>query len=110
LVHSFLIKCVSTIYPYPSSLQSYILLLRLLALRPLLLHPLTSRRLPRQLLNLAVPIALRIAVLARSFHRVDAVGFVGLRGDVPGFGAGDCADGGLCGKWLLVYEGEWLEE
>ena len=39
--------------------------------------------------------ALRVALLARGFHYVDAVGFVGLCGDVPGFGAGGCGDCGL---------------
>ena len=75
--------------------MSFLPVLLLLALRTLLLHPLTPSGFARQLLNLAISIALRIAVLARGFHRVDAVGFVGFCGDVPGFGAGDCADCGL---------------
>lgn len=67
----------------------------LLALSTLLLHPLTPRRLARQLFNFAVSVALRVALLARGFHRVDTGGLVSFRGGVPGFGAGDCADCGL---------------
>lgn len=77
----------------PSFSSTTILLL--LTLRTLLLHPLAPRRLARQLLDLAVSVALRVALLARGFHRVDAGGLVGFRGGVPGFGAGDCADCGL---------------
>lgn len=83
----------------------------LLALSTLLLHPLTPRRLARQLLNFAISVALRVALLARGFHRVDTGGLVGFRGGVPGFGAGDCADCGLL-RWWLVYEGigKWMGE
>lgn len=67
----------------------------LLALSALLLHALTPRRLASQLLDLAVSVTLRVALLARGFHRIDAGGFVGFRGGVPGFRAGDGADCGL---------------
>ena len=60
---------------YPPCCQSDFVLL--LALSTLLLHPLAPRRFARQLLDLAVPVALRVALLARGFHRVDARGFVG---------------------------------
>jgi len=62
---------------------------------PLLLHPLTSRRLTSHLLDFAEPVAVGVAVLAGGFHRVDAGLLVGGGGDVPGFGAGGGADSGL---------------
>ena len=71
-------------------------LLLLLALRSLFLHALTPSRLASQLFHFAEAVAVGVALLARGFHRVDAGGFVGLRRDVPGFGAGDGAYGRLC--------------
>ena len=60
---------------YPPCCQSDFVLL--LALSTLLLHPLATRRFARQLLDLAEPIALRVPLLARGFHRIDAGGLVG---------------------------------
>jgi hypothetical protein len=91
---TFIIKRPASSYhliPY-----SILLLLRL-ALSSFFLHPLATRRFASQLFDFAEPIAVGVALLAGRFHRVDAVLLVGLRRDVPGFGAGDGADGGLEG-------------
>jgi hypothetical protein len=89
--------------PHSSLFPLTTLLLLPLTLRPLLLHPLATSRFARQLLHFAEPIAVGVALLAGSFHRVDAVLLVGLRGHVPGFGAGDGADGGLEAEGQLGF-------
>lgn len=66
-----------------------------LARSPPLLHPLTTCRLARHLLDLAEPVAVGVTVRAGGFHRVDAGLLVGGCGGVPGFRARGGADCGL---------------
>jgi hypothetical protein len=93
------INCVTC-----SSLFHLLLLLRLTRL-PLFLHPLTPCSFASQFFHFAEPIAVGVAVLAGSFHRVDAILLVGLGGDVPRFGAGGGGDGGLEEVEEMVWKG-----
>jgi hypothetical protein len=86
--------------------------LRLLTLRPFLLHPFTSHQLSCLLLDPAETGLLWIPVGACLFHGVDAGLFVLFPGGLPGLGAGNAADGslweggGLEGVHLEVEGGE----
>jgi len=71
-------------YRSNSCFQSLSFLL-LFALCTLLLHTFTSRRFASQFLDFAETIAVGVALLACCFHGVDAGGFVGFGGDIPGF-------------------------